>query len=723
MANPSPVEQLTLEYINLLRTNPSGEYARLINGALFSEISGAISFFGVSLTALQTQLSSLVTVAPLAWNSNLNVSAHSHSDLMIQFDQQSHQLPGEPGLGPRINAAGYTNWNRVAENVFAFSTSGFYGHAGFVIDWGYDSEDFDASGALLPNWKTLGDGIQDPAGHRNTLTSANYTEIGVSIINETNPATKVGPLVTTHHLGNRAGYQAQFVGVVIDDRDNDNFYDLGEGMANVTVTLTSGAAVFTTTTWASGGYQIAVPAGQYQITFSGGNLKGSVIRTASIGASNVKMDAEAADAIPTELRGTDGDDVLAGNDLANILRGLGGNDLLIGGGGSDLLDGGTGFDTARYSGLRKTYAVDAQAEGGAWRSLIGFGPEGGTDTLANVEVAVFVDGKLLYNATFQRAPDPGGFIGWQGAFKAGISLADAGAAFASSPEFQATFGNLNNTQFVAQLYNFTLGRAGSSGEIGGWVAFLDSGQSRGDVLSRFSESAEHRGLTAERLTEGLWTSDETALSAARMYDSALGRLPDSGISGWVDFLKSGQSVLDMANLFINAPEFVSRFGNLSDQAFVEQLYQFTLRRTGNAAEVQGWVGFIASGQTRAEVLTLFSESPEHVSLTAPSWYNGISLLDQLPQSAQAALSDAVVLEDTMQFDLDALFGSQPGDPMPAATIEDHWEAALDAIAGADEPVIARLFNDSTFKTPVSLPAEVMIYSGGNLDYMITEILV
>ncbi len=46
---------------------------------------------------------------------------------------------------------------------------------------------------------------------------------------ENNAATQVGPQLITQDLGTRPGYQAQFVGVVIDDDDGDSFYDIGEG--------------------------------------------------------------------------------------------------------------------------------------------------------------------------------------------------------------------------------------------------------------------------------------------------------------------------------------------------------------------------------------------------------------------------------------------------------------------------------------------------------------
>ena len=310
MATPSNEEQLALELINQLRTDPDGEYARLMAlSAAQPNVASALSYFGVTLSALQNQLAALSPVAPLAWNSALNVAATTHSQAMIDEDEQSHQLPGEPDLGTRIGNAGYANLQGAGENVYAFSDDTAFGHAGFVVDWGYDAVDFDGN-VLRADWQTRGDGIQDGAGHRANMMDAFFTEVGVGIIRETNAATEVGEYVTTHNFATRFGYKAQFVGVVIDDADGDSFYDIGEGLGGVTVRLTNGAATYQTTSWSSGGWQIEVPAGNYTITFSGGGLDAPIVRQATLGAVNVKVDAidgEDTVAVPTK-----GDDVLVG---------------------------------------------------------------------------------------------------------------------------------------------------------------------------------------------------------------------------------------------------------------------------------------------------------------------------------------------------------------------------------------------------------------------------
>ncbi|WP_340588075.1 CAP domain-containing protein [Erythrobacter alti] len=357
---PTAEEQLTLELINRLRMDPDGEYARLTDPDVLAEIQYVLNYFGVDLSSFQAAMAAIDPAAPLAWNDALALAASRHNAEMIDADTQSHQLPGEMGLGDRITDAGYTGWSNLAENIYAFSDSVIYGHAGFVIDWGFDDEDFDSNGVRYSDWQTRGDGIQDPAGHLLNIVNPVFTEIGIAVTEETDATTSVGPYVITHNFGNRWSYDAQFVGVVINDTDNDDFYDIGEGMGNVTVTLTGTAGTFTTTTWASGGWQIAAPAGTYDIVFTGGGLSGQIAVTATLGAANVKVDVEAADAVVvgSTQNGTSGTDTLNGDGGVDILNGLGGDDFLYGFGNDDTLDGGTGDDEMYGGAGDDTYYID-----------------------------------------------------------------------------------------------------------------------------------------------------------------------------------------------------------------------------------------------------------------------------------------------------------------------------------------------------------------------------
>lgn len=286
MATPSAYEQLMLELINQARIDPDGEFDRLIvnagsQTAVTTDITDAIRFFDVDLNVLRSQFNALPAVAPLAWSDQLDQSATAHSQLMINFDQQSHNLPGELGLLERVQATGY-QVRSIGENIFLYGENALYSHAAFFIDWG--------------NTAT---GIQSPPGHRLNIMNSTFTDIGIAAIAENNPATQAGPYSITEHIGTSFTFAPQLLGVVINDTDNDNFYDIGEGVSGVTVTATGSSGTFNTTTWQAGGYQLVIPAGTYNVTFSGPNVNYSA--NVTIAGANVKLDAETGAILPDNL--------------------------------------------------------------------------------------------------------------------------------------------------------------------------------------------------------------------------------------------------------------------------------------------------------------------------------------------------------------------------------------------------------------------------------------
>jgi Ca2+-binding RTX toxin-like protein len=331
--------------------------------------------------------------------------------------------------------------------------------------------------------------------------------------------------------------------------------------------------------------------------------------------------------------GTSATDSLIGTNGSDSIVGAGGNDTLAGGAGSDTLDGGSGVDVALYTGVRRQYVASSSSVAG--------GPEGGTDSLTSIESARFVDGSLsfdvngvpaqimrLYDAALDRQPDQGGYENLLDYMEGGGSLSVLATAFLNSAEFQARYGGLSNQQFVEQMYRFCLDREGDPGGIQSWVNNLNTGTTRTEMLVLFSESAEHRTLTQPILNQGLWVANDQALTIARLYDATFDRLPDSGgLAGWTANLAGGQSLVSIAAAFASSQEFQDRYGSLSNQQFVEQMYRFCLDREGDPAGISGWVNNMNNGLSRAEVLMFFSESAEHVALTRPLWLGGVRTLD------------------------------------------------------------------------------------------------
>lgn len=201
-------------------------------------------------------------------------------------------------------------------------------------------------------------------------------------------------------------------------------------------------------------------------------------------------------------------------------------------------------------------------------------------------------------------------------------------AFLDSAEFQSNFGGLSNQDYVAQLYRTTLRREPDAGGLANWTARLDNGSlNRTDMLVAFSESAEHVNNTASVLNRGLWVADDQAKIIARLYDATFDRLADvGGLAVWTQNLKDGTALIDIAAAFASAAEFQQKYGNLSNADFVAQMYRFTLNREPDAGGLAHWTSQLDSGASnRAQMLLNFSESAEHVGLTAGLWLGGIQV--------------------------------------------------------------------------------------------------
>ncbi len=272
-----------------MRLDPEAEIDLLLDST-DPGVLAALVGFDVDEDVLRQQWADLNPTTPLAWNEALYNAAVGHSELMRDFDEQSHQLPGEVPLGQRVLAEGY-NFTTVGENVYAFGQNVFHTHAAFAIDWG-----------LGPN------GIQDPPGHRINMMNPAFAEIGIGIVDTAN-GNSTGPLLITQDLGNRADLVNPYLlGVIYTDSDQDGAYDEGEGVSGATARAVGDAGTFTATSLSAGGYQMILPAGDYTVTFSGEAFSVPVTTTVTVGAGNVKVDAvtpPAAPSVPDLLNSSD----------------------------------------------------------------------------------------------------------------------------------------------------------------------------------------------------------------------------------------------------------------------------------------------------------------------------------------------------------------------------------------------------------------------------------
>jgi hypothetical protein len=218
---------------------------------------------------MQSQFNAIAATPPLSMNAQLLAAARLHSGHMFTNQYQGHyETNGIWSPGDRLTAQGY-NPNTYGENVYAYSESVFYGHAGFEVDWGYGTG-----------------GMQDPPGHRLNIHSSAFREVGVGVVGGVNGP--VGPQLVTQDLATRQSATPLITGVVYYDLNGNGFYDLGEGIGGVTVQL-PGSTYFAITA-NSGGYTVPVTTnGSYAMSFSATGLSSNRVATVT-SLYNVKVD-------------------------------------------------------------------------------------------------------------------------------------------------------------------------------------------------------------------------------------------------------------------------------------------------------------------------------------------------------------------------------------------------------------------------------------------------
>lgn len=159
----------------------------------------------------------------------------------------------------------------------------------------------------------------------------------------------------------------------------------------------------------------------------------------------------------------------------------------------------------------------------------------------------------LYTAYFLRTPDYGGLMHWFNAMYPdsgyGSSLAQVSDAFAGSPEFVSRYGALDNAGFVALVYQNVLGRDAEPGGFAYWLAQLNAGMSRGEMMIGFSESAENQNATTntQRIT--------------LTYAGMLRRSPNTDEHAqWLADMNAGRAdVISLINSLLQSAEYAARF--------------------------------------------------------------------------------------------------------------------------------------------------------------------
>lgn len=136
----------------------------------------------------------------------------------------------------------------------------------------------------------------------------------------------------------------------------------------------------------------------------------------------------------------------------------------------------------------------------------------------------------LYFATFGRFPDYEGLNYYTGQREEARPLAEIATEFAGSPEFEMRYGELSNAEFVARIMANVLGQQSQADVRAYWTSELEAGRmSRGQVIVDLAES----GMFRERTSNEVFVATAYTEILRRTPDPA-------GYAFWVAQLDAGK---------------------------------------------------------------------------------------------------------------------------------------------------------------------------------------
>ena len=236
-------------------------------------------------------------------------------------------------------------------------------------------------------------------------------------------------------------------------------------------------------------------------------------------------------------------------------------------------------------------------EGAIFSQNIGLTPK------SNDEVKAFVT--RFYQFCLSRDPDPAGLDGWVTALMDGSQTgSDVAYGFVFSKEFLER--NTADDEYLHVLYQAFFNRDPDPAGWAGWMSELDKGTDREHVLKGFIYAKEFNELCR---SYGI-IPNPVAAFVTRFYQLCLKRDPDiTGQDGWVASLLSGANVgADVAEGFIFSQEFTKTV--TSNEEYMRILYKAFFNRDPDAAGLAGWLEVLNGGTARIEILNGFIYSIE-----------------------------------------------------------------------------------------------------------------
>ena len=236
-------------------------------------------------------------------------------------------------------------------------------------------------------------------------------------------------------------------------------------------------------------------------------------------------------------------------------------------------------------------------------------------------VAGFVE--RLYTVALGRKSDPNGKADWIRAIRNGATGADAAYGFLFSAEFLNK--GMSNNEFVTVLYKTFFDRQPDQAGLNAWVAALQRGDSKQDVIMGFINSTEWANVCLRYGINSGGTgtpnitvepNEQVIAFATRLYTTCLKRSPDqNGLMAWARQLAN---LRDTGSNAAHGFFFSDEMNNnpVSNEEFVTRLYLTFMDRQPDQGGMNAWVGQLNSGVSREEVFQGFAQSSEFGQICA-----------------------------------------------------------------------------------------------------------
>ncbi|WP_281256099.1 DUF4214 domain-containing protein [Antarctobacter heliothermus] len=327
--------------------------------------------------------------------------------------------------------------------------------------------------------------------------------------------------------------------------------------------------------------------------------------------------------------GTSGDDLLIGTAGDNLMDGMEGNDTILGEGGQDSLLGGTGDDVLLAEPVNEVF-----------------------DTAAD---QVF----RMYQTAFDRMPDRAGHLSWTNGIASGaLEVVQMAGVFLNTPEGIATYGALDNTAFVTEMYDNAFDRAPDPGGLVHWVAQLDGGtMTRAEVMVAFSESAEFVANTSPVSLEYSQAGYQQDFidEAYRVFVGITGEEPGAAQLEAITLdLAQGETLLSVATDLFSSDAATALYGGTTNEQFVTLVYQTLLERGADPTALSFWPAQLDAGtMTRPQVIAILAIGAGATNAQADDLVDQMWALGQDDLLVGGADDDVMfggILSDTFQFD-------------------------------------------------------------------------